>query len=248
MHSPLICLDYMKTFKVAIVENETQEQERIKAFFSQFSEENDIKFNLSIFPNGHEFMFDFKFGDFDIVLMDIDLGDDFDGIKISEELRKVDNEVSLIFVTNLAQYAIEGYKYNAYDYIVKPVSYVSFAFRLQKVIQHIGTKKVEKILISSSGTKVVLYIKDIFYVEVSNHQLVYHTVKGDFSTRGTLREAEKDLAKYNFSLCNACYLVNLYYVERIDGYDATVRGEKLLISHPRRKAFLKDLSLYLGES
>ena len=172
---------------------------------------------------------------------------DFDGIKISEELRKIDEEVSLVFVTNLAQYALEGYKYNAYDYIVKPVSYASFAFRLQRIIVHIGTKKVERIIIPSSGTKVVVSIKDIIYIEVSNHMLIYHTLKGDFTTRGTLRDIEKELAKYSFSLCNACYLVNLYYVERIDGYDVTVKGGKLLMSHPKKKTFLKDLSLYLGE-
>jgi DNA-binding LytR/AlgR family response regulator len=237
----------MKTFKVALIENEKEEQEKMKQMFSTFSEEHDAKFVLSTFANGHEFLFDFKFGDYDIILMDIDLGDDFDGIKISEELRKIDEEVSLVFVTNLAQYALEGYKYNAYDYIVKPVSYASFAFRLQRVITHIGTKKVEKIIIPSSGTKVVVSIKDIIYVEVSNHMLIYHTLKGDFTTRGTLRDIEKELAKYSFSLCNACYLVNLYYVERIDGYDVTVKGGKLLMSHPKKKTFLKDLSLYLGE-
>ena len=90
-------------------------------------------------------------------------------------------------------------------------------------------------------------IKDIIYVEVSNHMLIYHTLKGDFTTRGTLRDIEKELAKYSFSLCNACYLVNLYYVERIDGYDVTVKGVTLLMSHPKKKTFLKDLSLYLGE-
>ena len=37
---------------------------------------------------------------------------------------------------------------NAYDYIVKPVSYASFAFRLQRIIVHIGTKKVERIISS----------------------------------------------------------------------------------------------------
>ena len=77
----------MKTFKVALIENEKEEQEKMKQMFSTFSEEHDAKFVLSTFANGHEFLFDFKFGDYDIILMDIDLGDDFDGIKISEELR-----------------------------------------------------------------------------------------------------------------------------------------------------------------
>lgn len=237
----------MKTFKIAIIEDEKNEQEKMQKFFDTYAQDKDIKFSLAFFNNGHDFLFDFKYGDYDVIFMDIDLSSDLNGIKISEELRKIDQEVSLIFTTNLAQYAIEGYKYNAFDYMVKPISYINFSFRLEKVITHIGTRKIEKIIIPSSGSKVVLSIKDIIYVEISNHTLIYHTLKGEFPTRGTLKEVEKDLAKYDFSLCNACYLVNLYYVERIDGYDVTVKGEKLLMSHPRKKSFLKDLSVYLGE-
>lgn len=82
---------------------------------------------------------------------------------------------------------------------------------------------------------------------MANHQIIYHTSKGDFKTYGVLKDLEKDLKSFNFSLCNSCFLVNLEYVERIDGYNVIVNNTKLLISHPKRKNFLKELSLYLGQ-
>ena len=233
--------------KVALIEDEKQEQDKEKEFFDLFSKENNIKFSISSFENGDQFLFNFQYGKFDLILMDIELSSNDNGIQVSEKLRQIDKEVILVFMTNLAQYAIEGYKVNAYDYIVKPFTYFDFSQRMRLIVDNINSKRTEKVLIQTDGVKIVVAIKDIFYIEVANHQIIYHTSKGDFKTYGVLKDLEKDLKSFNFSLCNSCFLVNLEYVERIDGYNVIVNNTKLLISHPKRKNFLKELSLYLGQ-
>lgn len=50
-----------------------------------------------------------------------------DGMTTAERIRQMDAEVILIFITNMAQYAIRGYSVGALDYVLKPVPY--FAFR-----------------------------------------------------------------------------------------------------------------------
>lgn len=64
---------------------------------------------------------------------------------------------------------------------------------------------------------------------------------------GSLKTVQKEFENLNFSMCNSCYLVNLEYVENIDGFNVTVKGETLSISHPRKKQFLKELSVFLGK-
>lgn len=49
-----------------------------------------------------------------------------------------------------------------------------------------------------------------------------------------------------FARCNSCYLVNLNYVQAIQGYTVLVGGESLQISRPRRRAFAQALNDYLG--
>ncbi len=233
--------------KIAIVEDDIQDQEKAKTFFERLSEESGEKFALSFFLNGDQFLFSFQYGAFDLVLMDIDLSSKDNGIEVSKKLRKIDEDVVLVFTTNLAQYAIEGYKVNAFNYIVKPYSYFDFSSQIMAIVSKINSQKSERILLQNDGIRAVVKIKDIYYVEISGHQMIYHTSVGDFKTYGSLKAVEKELKSFNFALCNSCFLVNLDYVERVDGYDVTVKGHKLLISHPRKKEFMKELSAYLGK-
>ena len=55
---------------------------------------------------------------------------------------------------------------------------------------------------------------------------------------------EKILSPHGFSRCNSCYLVNLQYIRRIDGYTVYVGETPLAISHPRRKDFLAAMTQF----
>lgn len=50
-----------------------------------------------------------------------------DGMAAAEEIRKMDSEVIIIFITNMTQYAIRGYEVDALDYMLKPVNYFAFS-------------------------------------------------------------------------------------------------------------------------
>ena len=58
-----------------------------------------------------------------------------DGMKTSRKLREVDQNVALIFITNLMQYAIKGYEVNALDFMLKPVKYYDFEMKMNKAIE-----------------------------------------------------------------------------------------------------------------
>ena len=55
-----------------------------------------------------------------------------DGMTAAEEIRKMDSEVVIIFITNMTQYAIRGYEVDALDYVLKPVSYFAFSQKLKR--------------------------------------------------------------------------------------------------------------------
>lgn len=233
--------------KVAIVEDEMKEREKLRSYFEKLEKEIGTLYLLSFFLDGDKFLFDFHYGMYDLVLMDIELSGKDNGITVSEKLRKIDTDVILVFMTNLAQYAIEGYKVNAVDYIVKPISYFDFKARISSLSNDINSKHKEKVLIQTDGKKIVVLINDIYYIETVSHSLIYHTKTGEYKAYGALKAVQTELENFHFSMCNSCFLVNLEYVERVDGYMATVMGNELQISHPRKKQFLKELSLFLGK-
>ncbi len=233
---------------IAIIEDQDNECETLKGYFERLSKEEGKRFSLAFFHNGEDFLRDFVKGKYDLVLMDIELGNGINGLETSKELRKKDDKVILIFMTNLAQYAIDGYTVNAFDYCVKPISYWDFKTRILNALTRIDSKRKTKVLINADGNKRIIEADSIYYVEVDNHLLIYHTSEGDFQFYGSLKKETEEFENLNFAKCNSCFLVNLSHVEKVEGFDVTVAGHKLLISHPKKKAFLDALNKFLSQS
>lgn len=183
--------------------------------------------------------------DTDIVFMDIELPGQ-NGMEAIKQLRQKDSEVLVIFVTNLAQFAVSGYEVSAFDFIVKPISYGSFCMKLRRVSQILKTKRKREICVSTRQGKVLIKAEDIQYIEIMRHAITYHTVNGDFSGSGSLVNVCSELDGLPFALCNRCYLVNLKYVSKIIGNDVYIGSTPLQIAAPRRKEFLSKFNDYLA--
>lgn len=88
---------------------------------------------------------------YDIILMDIEMKF-MDGMMAAEEIRKVDTEVIIIFITNSPQYAIKGYAVDALDYVLKPVSYYAFSQRLGRAVERVARRARHFLQINAHGT------------------------------------------------------------------------------------------------
>ena len=170
-----------------------------------------------------------------------------DGMTAAQEIQNVDSKVIIIFITNMSQYAIHGYKVGALDYILKPVSYFSFCKHIGEAIARLKRRSSNYITISVKGGLLRLDTSDIYYIESQGHSLLYHTHSGTHISSGTMNAAEKQLEGYGFSRGNKSYLINLAYVDGIQDKCAQVKGELLQISRPRQNAFLQSLMKYWSE-
>ena len=150
-----------------------------------------------------------------------------------------------IFTTNIAKYAVHGYKVDALDYFLKPVSYYDFRMRMKRVSAYKNRllSEEKKIKIAATGGVRMVSVKDILYVESDNHLLTYHTLDGNFSSREkSMKQVESELAAYGFMRCNVCYLVNLSKCTAVQAEGVTVGGEVLAISRGRRKELMSALA------
>lgn len=230
---------------IAIIEDEASATEKLLGYLGELSEKCGEEFHTVTFENPLLFLTGYK-PNYDLVLMDIELPG-IDGMKAARKLRELDKEVALIFVTNMSQYAVEGYQVDAWDYIVKPVLYYDFALKLERAIDRIKSRRDFSVRIPVDDGIKVVPARALLYVEVAGHSLVYHTTEGIFRTTGSLKAVEKKLPP-EFVKCNNCYLVNLRHVTGLKGYTVTVGGDELQISHPKRKEFIRTLNNYLGET
>lgn len=104
---------------IAIVEDVKAEADLLQGCLEQYRQDNHIVFQLHFFPDADTFL-QTDTHTFDIVFMDVDMPGR-NGIEASRVLRETNKTIVLLFVTNLAQYAIAGYEVDALDYILKPI-------------------------------------------------------------------------------------------------------------------------------
>lgn len=233
--------DLMK--KVAIIEDDPCAAEKLCSFLTRYGEENGENFVICRFDNAESFLENYA-ADYNIVFMDIELPD-MDGMKASYRLRELDPDVVLIFVTNMAQYAVGGYSVDAFDFIVKPVVYANFALKIGRALSRMEGKKDLVFWINGKTGARRIAASKLKYIEVSSHVLVYHTTDGEIRSSGTLKAVEEQAGSM-FARCNSCYLVNLGYVTGVDGYRVFVGGDVLQISHPKKAEFIRALNCYLN--
>lgn len=229
---------------IAIVEDEVEEAEILRSYFSRYTEEYGTTFTVTHFLSAEEFLNRYR-PVYDLVLMDIRLPKT-SGMDAAAQLRRVDQSVPLIFVTSMAQFAVKGYEVDAFDFVVKPVSYANFALKIHRLLGRLTARRTGEVLINQSDHMIRLSASQIIYIEISGHRMVYHTTGGEVSAYGNLKEVEAALDPVMFTRCNSCYLVNLNYVQAIQGHTVLVGGEALQISRPRRRAFIQALNDYLG--
>ena len=231
--------------KIAIVEDEHAYAMQLQEYLHQYESETGEVFEISLFSDGDEIVNKYK-PIYDIILMDVEMKF-MDGMSAAEEIRKVDTEVVIMFITNMPQYAIRGYAVDALDYVLKPVSYFAFSQRLNRAITRMKKRETKTLAISIKGGTVRLDVANITYIESQGHTLIFHTVNGIYETSGTMKELEKELSELNFYRGNKGYLINLAHVESVKDGCAVVRGEQLLLSRARKKEFMEALTRYWGE-
>ena len=227
---------------IAIVEDDDSAYARLLEHIHRYEEENSLGFDIVRFGSVTPFL-ESDDAAYHAVFMDIELPD-IDGLTAARRFREKNKVASLVFVTNLSKYAQYGYEVDAISYLVKPVTYDSFALVFRKALNAYSQNEEFDFIFKIPGGIEKISIKKLMYVEILAHIIIYHLVDEKIEKTGTLGKVEKILAPYGFLRCHNAYLVNPAFIRGIKQNEIAVGSDLIPLARSKKKAFLEGLSSY----
>lgn len=233
--------------RIAIVEDDDNDAALLTRLLGEYADARAQNFSVARYADPQRF-FDDCDSEPDIVFFDICMPG-LSGMDAARKLRERHSKVIIVFVTNMVQYAVEGYSVQASDFIVKPANAASVSRVMDRVtvLADNNSDKTISVKDAVSGSISMLRVGDIYYVEVSLHRLTWHTSAGNIADWGTLDSVQGKLPTKVFSRCHVSYLVNLEHVKEVKKDQVTVGNDTLPVSRSQKKKFYADLATYLGE-
>jgi DNA-binding LytR/AlgR family response regulator len=230
--------------RIAIVDDSARDRDQLLECLNRYFSDTKGTLETTCFTDAAAFLKDYHYS-FDFIILDIDMPG-LSGIEAAKVLREKDPHVTLMFVTNMPQYAIEAYSVEAMDYMLKPVSYPDFCLKMKKAERYIRRNADAPVKIQTADGPLMRQASQILYVESRQHYLYYHTEGEVLKVRGKLSAAEESLLPYHFVRAGESYLVNLSRVSGFDGSDVIAGGDRIPVSRRCRTSFLSAYTRYAG--
>ena len=171
----------------------------------------------------------------DLIFLDIQMPE-LSGLEFAKILPK---ETKIIFTTAFSQYAVDGYKANAVDYLMKPVSYDDFLAGANRALEWFRSVRQSEnasddrfIFVKSEYKLVKIMFDDILYIEgLKDYVKIYLTDGCDpVMSLMNMKKIEESLPKPEFMRIHRSYIVHMRKIEGIDRFRVVIGNAILPIS------------------
>ena len=172
-------------FRIGVAEDDLTFRQTISEYIERYKKEKNVDIQATFFQDGSELAFKYE-SIYDVLLLDIEMPK-MNGMDAAREIRKSDPRVLIIFITNMAQYAINGYEVGALDFVLKPIKYFSFSMKLEKALKSVKGQEAVSILLEYKDGMKKVSSDEIIYAEIRDHWLHIFTIDHErfFSKNGS---------------------------------------------------------------
>lgn len=228
---------------IAICDDEKLFRDILRDELDKYSKDRDLTFVIHEFTDGAELLMTEQ--RFDLIFLDYKMNNQ-NGIDTVDDLRKRNDNTTVIFVSSYREIVFESMKYKTFRFLLKPLE-------KEKLFEAIDAAIKEKQELTSIVVKdeigqknIILSAKEIIYAQAENIYACVVTDKGSYKFRHKISQLEDELNCGYFFRTNRSYIVNFDY---ISGYNTKeiflTNGHKALVSKSRFKNFKQAYLTYL---
>jgi two-component system, LytTR family, response regulator LytT len=190
----------------------------------------------------------------DVVFLDVEMPK-LNGMKVAKALMELKKTPIVVFTTAYPQFAVEAFRYEAVDYLLKPYDEDQLQGTINRIERLINSPKeldlgkpAGKLAIEVDGEIFYLEPKEILYIVRNDKFTKIITKVAEFETKAALKDLESRLLSYGFFRIHKSFLVNLEYVTRLTpwfngAYQMEIEGRNEMLSVSRN--YVKALRLRL---
>ena len=232
-------------YRILIVEDDSRAAARLETLLERYGEEHKDPFRISRLESAFDISEEAAAAD--LIFLDIELPQ-IGGMDAAKALRAEGLDVPIIFVTNLAQYAVEGYAVSALDFIVKPVDYAALTLRMDRAVKAMEARSEHTICIQAKQGLHAVQARDLILVETRGHDIAYCLADGsELLARKALREAASELPSPPFLQISSGCIINMAHATGMEGSKIELSdGRAVYMSRGHKKSCLQALAHYLG--
>lgn len=183
----------------------------------------------------------------DLLFLDIQMPD-LTGIEFSKMLPK---ETRVIFTTAFDQYALEGFKVEALDYLLKPFDYAEFLVAANKAFtwfeltkgkkQPVVSEEKEFLFVKSEYKQLRIKLADVLYFEgLKDYIKIWlKDIPKPILTLMSLKSLEEELPETQFMRVHRSFIVSLKNVEVIERSQIIINKQRITVSEQYKNKFLE---------
>lgn len=230
--------DVERVYSIALCDDEERELDQIENFLAGYwNGKQEAAYKTERFSSAEELLQRIRKDGYipDILLLDIFMSGK-NGIEAAEEMRSLGLDMPIVFLTTSTEYALEAYKVDAVQYLVKPLDEKRFFHAMDSVMGYIGRSRKNQIVIKASGGIRQIQPDDIVYCESQKNYQMLCLTNGEHRVRMTAGKLWEMLEEFcQFGRCGRSYILNMDHI-------VSVERKKILMDNgctiymPRNKA------------
>ena len=151
--------------------------------------------------------------DFDIAFIDIQMPD-VSGFQVARYLHDLNKNCILVFFSGYPEFAIKGYEFSAFRYILKQEPLYTIERQIRDAFQEYNRRN-KMLTVNYKGTLTYIPLVKIMYLESFVRITIIHATDGDYPSYIRLKDVENELADYHLIRCHKGFILNLAYVKQI---------------------------------